>query len=173
MHGVHRYTGCQALSSRPHWVPHPPYPQGNVSLPPLGSKGGTHSLSWEGVGGPNSDEGTDTLLLLAQKLYWTKIVGLDWIRIAACWLSCGGHTVTRPYAGFPHQERMAPDSSVWGRENDCLIWVGNLLPQVPKFSCIFSSSGIFRRINLWKKWRVCAGWDRSHALQITSPRLNP
>jgi hypothetical protein len=24
------------------------------------------------------------------------------------------HTVTRPYAGFRHPDRMAPDSSVWG-----------------------------------------------------------
>jgi hypothetical protein len=32
-------------------------------------------------------------------------------------------TVTRPYAGFRHQDRMAPDSSVWGGENDCFYMV--------------------------------------------------
>jgi hypothetical protein len=31
------------------------------------------------------------------------------------------HTVTRPYAGFRHPDRMAPDSSVRGGENDCSI----------------------------------------------------
>ncbi len=31
-------------------------------------------------------------------------------------LSC---TVTRPYAGFRHPDRMAPDQTVRGRENDC------------------------------------------------------
>jgi hypothetical protein len=30
---------------------------------PLGPGGKPHALSWEGVGGPNSDEGTDTLVL--------------------------------------------------------------------------------------------------------------
>ncbi len=45
-------------------------------------------------------------------------------------------TVTRPYAGFRHPDRMAPDQTVRGRENECSIWSGNLLPQVPKFSVI-------------------------------------
>jgi hypothetical protein len=36
------------------------------------------------------------------------------------------------------------------RSGEGKMWAGNLLPQVPKFSCIFSPSGIFRRINLWK-----------------------
>ena len=31
--------------------------------PPLGPRGETHSLAGEGVGGPNSNEGTDTLVL--------------------------------------------------------------------------------------------------------------
>jgi hypothetical protein len=54
------------------------------------------------------------------------------------------YTVTRPYAGFRHPDRMAPDSSVWGGENDCFIWSGNMLAQVLKFSGIFPKSGIFR-----------------------------
>ncbi len=40
------------LSSRPNWVP-----------PSLGLTGKAHSLSEEGVGGHNSDGGTDTLAL--------------------------------------------------------------------------------------------------------------
>jgi hypothetical protein len=39
----------------------PPHPQASVS--PFGSGGGTHSLGGEGLEGPNSDEGTDTVLL--------------------------------------------------------------------------------------------------------------
>jgi hypothetical protein len=46
------------------------------------------------------------------------------------------YTVTRPYAGFRHPDQMAPDSSVRGGENDCLIWAGNLLTQLPKFSVV-------------------------------------
>ena len=46
------------------------------------------------------------------------------------------YTVTRPYAGFCHPDWMAPDQTVRGRENDCSIWSGNLLPKVPKFSVI-------------------------------------
>ena len=53
------------------------------------------------------------------------------------------HTVTRPYAGFRHPDRMALDSSVWGGENDCFIWSGNMLAHVLKFSGIFPKSGIF------------------------------
>ncbi len=37
--------------------------KGVLLLPPLGPRGETHSLEGEGVGGPNSFEGTDTLLL--------------------------------------------------------------------------------------------------------------
>jgi hypothetical protein len=29
------------------------------------------------------------------------------------------YTVTRPYAGFRHPDRMAPDQTVRERENDC------------------------------------------------------
>jgi hypothetical protein len=34
-----------------------------VPPPPFDSGGGTHSLAREGVGGPNSDEGTETVVL--------------------------------------------------------------------------------------------------------------
>ena len=36
-----------------------------VLLPPLGPRGETHSLVGEGLEGPNSNEGTDTLVLYA------------------------------------------------------------------------------------------------------------
>jgi hypothetical protein len=53
----------QCLSPRPNWDPFtPPHPQASVPLPPLVPEG-THLLSVEGVGGPNSDEGTDTVVL--------------------------------------------------------------------------------------------------------------
>ncbi len=51
------------LSSRPHWVPPPPQPQESVAPPPLGPRGETLSLAGEGVGGPNSDDGTATPVL--------------------------------------------------------------------------------------------------------------
>jgi hypothetical protein len=51
-HRVHRVLGF--FSSRPNWDP----------LTPLVPGGGTHSLAGEGVTGvPNSDEGTDTVVL--------------------------------------------------------------------------------------------------------------
>jgi hypothetical protein len=40
-----------------------PLPRKRVCLPPIWVLGGPHSLAKEGVGGPNSDEGTDTLVL--------------------------------------------------------------------------------------------------------------
>jgi hypothetical protein len=49
------------FSSRPNWDSPNPSPAGEC-VPPFGS-GGTHSLAGEGVGGPNSDEGTDTVVL--------------------------------------------------------------------------------------------------------------
>jgi len=49
-----------SLSSRPNWVRPPLYHKRGV-LPPFGS-GGAHSLEGEGVGGPKSDEGTDTVV---------------------------------------------------------------------------------------------------------------
>ncbi len=58
---------------------------------------------------------------------------------------CVRYTVTRPYAGFRHPDRMAPDQTVRGGENDCFIWSGNFLAQVAKFSSIFPKPGIFRR----------------------------
>jgi hypothetical protein len=61
---THRVLEC--LSLRRNWVPSPPPP------------GGTHLLEGEGVGGPNSDEGTESLALygpaatVCQRSYWTK-----------------------------------------------------------------------------------------------------
>jgi hypothetical protein len=63
------------------------------------------------------------------------------------------YTVTRPYAGFRHPDRMAPDQTVRGGENDYSIWSGNLLPHLPKFSVI---TGIFRRFFTVKKLRPCS-----------------
>ncbi len=54
------------LSSRPNWPPPPPppHPHESVDHPtPLGPMGETHSLGGEWVGGPDSDEGADTLVL--------------------------------------------------------------------------------------------------------------
>jgi hypothetical protein len=65
-------------------------------------------------------------------------------------LSCS--TVIRPYAGFRHPDRMAPDQTVRGEENDCLIWSGNFLAQVAKFSSIFPKPGIFQRFT-WSSVR--------------------
>ncbi len=50
------------LSSRPNWDLPPPYPQASVS-PPLVSGGWALSFAGDGVGGLNSDEGTDTVVL--------------------------------------------------------------------------------------------------------------
>ncbi len=41
----------------------PPHPPGSVAPPLFGTKGETHSIAGEGVGAPNSDEGTDTPVL--------------------------------------------------------------------------------------------------------------
>ncbi len=49
-------------SNRPNWLPPHPLPQASVVLLPLVPRGGTHSLAGEGVGGANSDKGTDTLV---------------------------------------------------------------------------------------------------------------
>ena len=57
-----RTTVLSFLSSRPNWdPPPPPHPQASVTPPPL-VPGGTYSLAREGVD-PNSDEGTDTVVL--------------------------------------------------------------------------------------------------------------
>jgi hypothetical protein len=50
------------LSSRPK-LGTPASAAGECGPPPLCFRGGTHSLAGEGVGGPNSDEGTDTVVL--------------------------------------------------------------------------------------------------------------
>ncbi len=59
--------------------------------------------------------------------------------------SSGTYTVTRPYAGFRYPDRMAPDQTVRGGENDFFIWSGNFLAQVAQFSSIFPKPGLFRR----------------------------
>jgi hypothetical protein len=52
------------LSGHPNWVPPPHHPQKTVAPPPpLGTRGEAHSLEGEGVGAPNSDDGTGTLVL--------------------------------------------------------------------------------------------------------------
>jgi hypothetical protein len=45
--------------------PHLPHPQASAPPPPLvpGRGGGAHSLAGEGVGGPNADAGTYTVVL--------------------------------------------------------------------------------------------------------------
>jgi hypothetical protein len=58
-HRVYRVPGF--LSSRPNWVPHPLTRE--CCSPPLDPSEETHSLAGEGLAGPNSDEGTDTLVL--------------------------------------------------------------------------------------------------------------
>jgi hypothetical protein len=55
------YKECQAFCLFV-WIG-PPHPQASVAPPPLGPRGETHWLAGEGVGGPNSNEGTDTLVL--------------------------------------------------------------------------------------------------------------
>ncbi len=62
------------------------------------------------------------------------------------------YTVTRPYAGFRHPDRMAPDQTVRGGENYCFIWSGNFLAQVAKFSSIFPKPGILQ-IFTWSSVR--------------------
>jgi hypothetical protein len=47
----------------------PPSPAGECVLPSFGSGGDTHSLRERGWGGPNSDGGTDTMVLLSTYLY--------------------------------------------------------------------------------------------------------
>ncbi len=80
-------------------------------------------------------------------------------------------TVTRPYAGFRHPDRMAPDQTVRGRENECSIWSGNLLPQVPKFSVI---TGNFLRFFLWKRENARGGIElTSSGLLILSSTPTP
>ncbi len=63
-HRVYRVPGF--LSSRPNGVP-TPLTHKRVLLP-LWVQGGIHTHLGEGVGGPNSDDRTDTLVL---KVYYT------------------------------------------------------------------------------------------------------
>jgi hypothetical protein len=58
-HRVDRVPGFP--SSRPNRVRSPPHPQASVA--PLWFVGGGDTLAGEGVGGPHSDEGTDTVVL--------------------------------------------------------------------------------------------------------------
>jgi hypothetical protein len=61
IHRVYRAPGF--LSSRPNWIPLTTSTASECYPPSFGSKGETHSLAGEGVGGgPNSNEGTDTLV---------------------------------------------------------------------------------------------------------------
>ncbi len=62
-HKVDRVLGFS--SSRPNWDPPPPQPAGEFGSPPPPPwvpGGGTHLLGGQGLGGPNTDEGTDTLV---------------------------------------------------------------------------------------------------------------
>ncbi len=43
------------------------------SCPPFGWGGGTHALASGGVGGPNSDEGTDTVVLLVYMYFVGRV----------------------------------------------------------------------------------------------------
>jgi len=69
-HRVDRVLGF--ISNRPNWDPHPLTRRQLCPLPPLVPGGRTHSVAGEGwwlpitspdAGGPNSDEGTDTVVL--------------------------------------------------------------------------------------------------------------
>jgi hypothetical protein len=52
------------FSSRANWGPPPTPSPADERLPPLGWRGGrTHLLAGDWVGGPNSNEGTDTVVL--------------------------------------------------------------------------------------------------------------
>jgi hypothetical protein len=60
-YGRHRVDRVSRfLFSRPNWVRPLPHPQASVSPLWFGG-GGVHSLAGEGVGGPKSDERTDTV----------------------------------------------------------------------------------------------------------------
>jgi hypothetical protein len=58
---IHIVSGF--ISSLPNWVPPPPQSEASVAPLSLGPRGETHSLAGEGMGGPNSNEVTDTLVL--------------------------------------------------------------------------------------------------------------
>jgi hypothetical protein len=62
MHRDSRLSARLFLQSSETGPQTPPFPKRVCPLPPFGS-GGAHSLAGEGVGYPNFDEGTDTLVL--------------------------------------------------------------------------------------------------------------
>jgi hypothetical protein len=70
------------MSLRRHWVPPLSHPQASVA-PPLTPRGETHSLAGEGLGGPSSDEGTDTLELevLVKKAENVSPYCFSWLRM--------------------------------------------------------------------------------------------
>jgi hypothetical protein len=51
------------FSSRPNWDPPPPPSPSGQCVPSPFIPGGTRSLAGEGVGGPNTEEGTDAVVL--------------------------------------------------------------------------------------------------------------
>jgi hypothetical protein len=58
------FTECQAFSTVVRiGSARPPPRQRMLAPPPIWFQGGTHSLAGEEVGGANSDEGMDTLVL--------------------------------------------------------------------------------------------------------------
>jgi hypothetical protein len=50
------------FSSRPNWDLPPPHPQASVLRPGI-QRGGQHSLSGEGYGGPNADDWVESITL--------------------------------------------------------------------------------------------------------------
>jgi hypothetical protein len=66
---IHICRVPEFMSSRLDWVPHPPPPQVSVS-PRSGDT--THSLEGKGVGGPNSDDWTETLVLYIEN-WWHRL----------------------------------------------------------------------------------------------------
>jgi hypothetical protein len=65
------------LSNRPNWVPPPPRQKESVAPPPFGSRGETHLLAGGGLGGLNSDEGTDVLVLYYNPFTNTSVADPD------------------------------------------------------------------------------------------------
>ncbi len=71
LHSVYRVPGF--LSSRPDWVPPHPHLQ-ESDVPPLWVQGGDTLARGEGMGGPDSDDGTDTLHGTLDILYYNIIL---------------------------------------------------------------------------------------------------
>jgi hypothetical protein len=70
-HRLYRVPGF--LSSRQNWSPHPLTRKGMLLLPPFGPRGGDSLVCGGGVGGPNSDEGTDTRNGIVKSLYGLQL----------------------------------------------------------------------------------------------------